>query len=155
MTALRKFDYTPEQDSSLVQLGAEADHQLATMCPALVGNLRHVAERTSSALLFLSAQKSGALVSVLSPLADVFGGPEYLPEDAQRELVGASVFLKISGSTLAQRYLAGTLEPELHAGGQASVDYARAQVLTETEEPIASESDSDRVVANAASDGIA
>lgn len=163
MNALRKFDYLPNPEHILVLTGRKADDILSKQCPILVGGLRDIAATTSSARLYLSGASSAQTVALGLAFAETFGGSENLPDEIREDVKQAGLFLAVTSSTLAQRYLNGTLEPELHQSGEATRLYALAQVRQE-DEPIAEESDSDRIVTegdfnsspvNSANDGIA
>lgn len=147
MTSLQKFDYTPDPDHSLSLLGRAADAWLGTQC---VGKLREASERESSSRLFLNLRSFADTIRLGRIFQQIAG--DSLPENIKQDIAEAQVFLMVIGATLAQRYLNGTLEPELHEGKEAAAKYAREQVAREDQQ----QADTDRPSpVNQASDGIA
>jgi hypothetical protein len=162
MSTLKKFDYVVDSSSMIVVSGQVWDEWLSTLCPVLVTKLREAADKVSSSRLYLSISKSLTILEAGKVLASIFG-EDFLPDEAKRYITDAKLFLAISSSELSKRYLANTLEPELHVGNGQADEYARQQVAQEPQEPVATESDGDWIdesgagvsPVNSVADGIA
>jgi hypothetical protein len=136
MPTLKKFDYVVDPNHVLISSAHVLDEYLDTLCPVLVGGLRAIADRESSAMLYLSVER------------------------IKQDIAEAKLFLAVSTSELAKRYSSNTLEPELHTGGEESEKYAKHQVA---QEPGATETDGDWIdesgagvsSVNSVADGIA
>jgi hypothetical protein len=140
MNSVHKFDYTVDHGHSLITKAHEVQSFLSGLCPVLVGKLRAEAEKQSSSRLFVGMQKFASEVI----LAHMLG--------LKQEGTEARLFLAISLDTLATRYRARQLEPELHAGDESSIAWAGRQVEMED---VQTKSDETSSPVNSASDGIA
>jgi hypothetical protein len=152
---LRKFDYTVDPTAHVVSAGTAADTFLAKQCPVLVGALREQAERTSSAKLYSmnTRARNDAKAGIL--LAALFGFKKVsdIPDESVRQHVAeAGLIMAVTTSEIARRYLNNTLEPELHAGDEASNEWAAAH--EEENGGDIGPTESQPAVVNGASDGI-
>ena len=124
-----KFDYVVDSNHKLLQLGKQTGIFLSKLCPKLAGALIEEAEKTSSARLYISTQKTTSLVVAAKLLEQMTGSSP--PEEIARRIAEAALFLAVSSNVLARRYADGTLDPAYHASNDDALAYAKAAVAAE------------------------